>query len=86
MEAQPNEIKLYVSEDHHRNFIECVKTRRETATPAEIAHRSISVALLGEIAMLTGRKLKWDPEKERFIGDDDANRYLMRSYRSPWHL
>jgi len=82
----PNEIQLYKSENHHRNFIDCVKTRKQTITPAEVAHRSISVALLGEIAMLTERKLKWNPEKEYFANDDDANRYLMRSYRRPWHL
>lgn len=80
----PDEIQLYKSEDHFRNFIDCVKSRKTTITPAEIAHRSISVGLLGEIAMLTGRKLKWNPEKETFIGDDDANRFLMRSYRGTW--
>jgi len=82
----PNEIQLYTSNDHHLNFIECVKSRKETVAPAEVAHRSISVGLLGEIAMLTGRKLKWDIEKEVFIGDDDANQYLMRPYRNSWHL
>jgi hypothetical protein len=51
-----------------------------------VAHRSISVGFLGEIAMQTGRKLKWDPEQERFIGDSEADRLLERSYRSPWHL
>ncbi|MBN2211509.1 MAG: Gfo/Idh/MocA family oxidoreductase [Sedimentisphaerales bacterium] len=82
----PNEIQLYTSNDHSRNFIECVKSRKETVAPAEVAHRSISVGLLGEIAMLTGRKLKWDAKKEVFIGDDDANQYLMRPYRNSWHL
>ncbi|MHC4905853.1 MAG: Gfo/Idh/MocA family protein [Planctomycetota bacterium] len=82
----PHETRLYKSENHFRNFIDCVKTRKETITPAEIAHRSISVGLLGEIAIQTGRKLKWDPEMEQFIGDDEANRYLMRPYRAPWHL
>ena len=82
----PHETRLYRSENHFRNFIDCVKTRKETITPAEIAHRSISVGLLGEIAMQTGRKLKWDPEMEQFIGDAEANRHLMRPYRAPWHL
>lgn len=81
-----DEINIYKSRDHQRNFVECVKSRRETIAPAEAAHRSISVGLLGEIAMLTGRKLKWDPETEKFIGDDIVNRYLKRPYRSPWHL
>lgn len=81
-----NEIHLYKSDDHDRNFIDCVKSRKETIAPAEIAHRSISAGLLGEIAMLLGRKLEWDPEKERFINDPQAERYLMRPYRSPWVL
>jgi len=80
------EIPLYKSQNHHRNFIDCVKSRKETIAPAETAHRSISVGLLGEIAMLTGRKLYWNPETEQFIRDDDANRYLMRPYRAPWYL
>jgi predicted dehydrogenase len=82
----PDEIQVYKSYDHFRNFIDCVKTRKETITPSETAHRSISVGLLGEIAMNTGRKLNWDPANERFIGDDEANRFLKRSFRSPWHL
>jgi predicted dehydrogenase len=82
----PNEIHLYESSDHHQNFIDCVKSRRETITPAEVAHRSLTPALLGEIAMLTGRKLKWNPEKEEIIGDEEASRMLSRPMRSPWHL
>ncbi len=82
----PNEIHLYRSENHQKNFLDCIKTRQETITPAEIAHRSISVGLLGEIAMQTGRKLRWNPEKELFVNDDEANRYLMRPYRGLWHL
>lgn len=81
-----NEIHPYKSNDHFRNFVECAKSRKETIAPAAIAHRSISAGLLGEIAMLLGRKLKWDPAKETFINDDQAERYLMRPYRSPWVL
>lgn len=80
----PDEIQLYKSEDHHKNFLECVLTRKHTISPAEIAHRSLSVGLLGEIAMLLGRKLRWDPKAERFINDDTANGMLMRAYRKPW--
>jgi len=82
----PDETHLYKSDDHKQNFLDCVKSRRLTIAPAEVAHRSISVALLGEIAMLTERKLKWDPEKERFLNDEQANRMLARPMRSPWHL
>jgi len=89
----PNEVKLYRSDDHQQNFLDCVRSRKETIAPIEIAHRSISVGLLGEIAMLLGsgpghssKKLRWDPDKEQFINDDIANRMLGRSMRSPWHL
>jgi predicted dehydrogenase len=82
----PGEIKLYKSTNHLQNFIDCVKTRKATITPAETAHRSISVALLGEIAMLTEKDLDWDPKKEVFTNDEAANRYLSRPMRSPWHL
>jgi predicted dehydrogenase len=82
----PNEIHLYESKDHHQNFLDCVKSRRETITPAEVAHRSLTPALLGEISMLLERKLKWDPEKETIVGDEEASRMLSRPMRSPWHL
>jgi predicted dehydrogenase len=82
----PNEIHLYKSRDHKQNFLDCVKSRKETIAPAEIGHRSISVGLLGEIAMLTERKLRWDPEKEVFADDEQANRMLWRPMRSPWHV
>ena len=82
----PNETRLYESRDHHQNFLDCVKSRRKTITPIEIAHRSISVGLLGEIAMLLERKLQWDPEKELFVNDPEATRLLSRPMRGPWHL
>lgn len=80
------EIHLYKSPDHWQNFLDCVKSRKETITPAETALRSISVALLGEIAMLTGEKIDWDPEKERITNNEYANRLLMKPYRGPWKL
>jgi predicted dehydrogenase len=82
----PEEIRLYESRDHQQNFLDCVLTRKKTITPIEVAHRSISVGLLGEIAMLTERRLQWDPDKEMFLNDEQANRMLWRPMRSPWHL
>lgn len=82
----PNETRLYKSDHHFRNLLDCVKTRELTITPVEVAHRSISVGLLGEVAMLTGRKLQWNAQTEQFVNDPEANRYLMRAYRSPWHV
>ena len=81
-----NEIHLYKSDDHKQNFLDCIKTGAETVAPAEIAHRSIMIGHLGNIAMKLGRKLKWDPEKELFINDDQANRLLSRPMRGTWHV
>ena len=62
------------------------KTAAKTAAPVEVGHRSATVCHLGNIAMMLRRKLRWDPDNERFIGDDDANRMLSKPMRSPWHL
>jgi predicted dehydrogenase len=82
----PNETHLYRSPDHAQNFFDCVKTREETITPAEIAHRSTSAALLGGIACQLQRKLKWDPEREIFPDDAEANKLLVCAMRSPWQI
>ena len=82
-----NEIHLYESNDHAANFRECIKTRKETIAPAEIGHRSISLAHLGNIAMQLERKdLKWDPDKESFPDDEEANRMLTRPKREWWRV
>ena len=85
-EIGPNEIKLYDSRDHKQNFLDCVKSRELTICPAEVGHRSISVGLLGEIAMLTGKRIKWNPDKEEILGNAEASPLLGRSYREPWTL
>ena len=82
----PDEIHLGDSTEHHRDFLDCVKTRREPAAPVEVGHRSTAICHIGNIAMKLKRKLRWDPDNERFIGDDEANRMLSRAMRSPWHL
>jgi predicted dehydrogenase len=82
----PDEQQLYKSNNHKANFLECIKSRKQTVAPAEVAHRSCSVCLLGEIAMRLGKKLKWDPERETFTNDEQANRMLSKPMRSPWHL
>ena len=82
----PDEIKLNRSRDHKQNFLDCIRSRKLTIAPVEVGHRSISVALLGEIAMLTEQKLRWDPDKEVFLNSEQANRMLSRPMRSPWHL
>ncbi len=82
----PDEIHLYDSPGHARNFIDCVKSRRETITPPEVAHRATSTALLGGIACQLGRPLEWDPDAERFVDDPEADRLLRYAMRQPWQL
>jgi predicted dehydrogenase len=80
------ETKLYVSNNHKGNFYECVKSRKETIAPVEVGHRSCTACLLGDIAMRLSRKLRWDPAKERFLNDEEANKMLSRPMRAPWRL
>ena len=83
----PNEIHLYTCRaGEQRNFLDCVKSRKDCYFPPEIGQRCFTIAHIGNISMLLGRKLRWDPEKEKFINDEQANRMLSRSMRSPWHL
>jgi predicted dehydrogenase len=82
----PDEIHLYESQDHHGNWLDCIRSRQPPIAPAEVAHRSCSACLLHHIAMKTKRKLHWDPIKERFKNDDEANAMLSRPQRWPYGL
>ena len=81
---KPGNIHNTIS--HYINFIDCIRTRQETAAPVEVGHRSVSICHLGHIAMELRRPIRWDPDTERCIDDSEANRMLTRSMRSPWHL
>jgi hypothetical protein len=80
----PNEIHLYESKDHHGNWMDCIKTRKQPIAPVEVGHRSCSACLLHHIVMKLNRKVNWDPDKEQFINDDEANKMLSRPQRSPY--
>jgi predicted dehydrogenase len=82
----PDEIHLYDSPDQHGNWLDCIRTRRQPIAPVEVGHRTCSACLVSHIAMKLGRKLKWDPARERFSGDDAANGMLSRPKRAPWVL
>lgn len=98
---KPHEVILRRPRGHVPDFIHCVKTRERTAAPVEAAHRATSLCHLADIAIRTGRKLRWDPAAERFVtgrkirwdpaaellsDDAEANRYLSRALRAPWRL
>ena len=83
----PEETHLYTCpQGEHRNFLDCVKSRKDPYFPAEIAQRCNTICHIGNIAMQLRRKLRWDPQRERFVDDEEANRLLSRVYREPWKL
>jgi predicted dehydrogenase len=81
-----NDLRLYVSDDHHLNWLESIKSRKPAVTTPEIAHRSTSACIIGWVAMKLGRKLRWDPKKEVFIDDKEANSFLSRTQRAPYGI
>jgi predicted dehydrogenase len=84
---RPDEIKLFTCpQGEHRNFLNCVKSRKQPYFPAEIGHRVATLCHLANISLLLKRDLDWDPQRQVFPNDPEANRMLSRSMRSPWHL
>jgi hypothetical protein len=79
-----NDQRLYVSGNHYRNFLDGVKSRKEPVEPVETGHRTSMLCHLGNIAMRLRRKIKFDPQKEQIIGDDEASNMLSRPLRAPW--
>jgi predicted dehydrogenase len=81
-----NEIHLGTAVNEHVNFIECIKNNQQPYHPAEDLHRTSTVCHMGNIAMRLERKLEWDPDKEEFVNDSEANSMLSRPERDPWKL
>ncbi|MCX7047553.1 MAG: Gfo/Idh/MocA family oxidoreductase [Candidatus Sumerlaeota bacterium] len=82
---RPGETHLYHSDSHSGNFLECVRTRKRTICDVDIAQRAVSALLLGGVVRQLQRPLKYDPQREQFIDDDEANRMLSIAQRPPWH-
>lgn len=77
---------LQDDKEHMQDFLNSIRTGSKTECDAEIGHRSASVCHLGNISMLLGRKLMWDPKKEQFVNDTEANAFLRRPMRKPWTI
>jgi predicted dehydrogenase len=75
-----------LNENHIRNWLQCIKSREKPIADVEIGHRSTTVCHLGNIARWTGRRLRWDPVKEMFVGDAEANTYLDRPRRKGYEF
>ena len=87
-DAPPNTEIFYGHKGplHTRQWFQCLRSRQQPNCVAETGHRTATVAHVGNIARWLGRKLRWDPAAERFVGDDEANAPLSRPMRTPWHL
>jgi hypothetical protein len=81
-----DEERLPVSDNHYRNWLDCVKSRQEPIEPVEVGHSTANICHCGNIAMRLRRKVQWDPEQEVFVNDDEANQMLRRPYRQPWSI
>jgi predicted dehydrogenase len=81
-----DEIHLYESDDHMRNWLDCIKSRQQPIADVETGHRSSTVCHLGNIARWVGRRLRWDPVREVFPDDAEANAFLDRPRRKPYEL
>ena len=82
----PDEVHLIDSADHHGNWLESIRTRQQPLAPVEVGHRSCSACLLHHMAMKAGRRLHWDPVREKFRNDDEANGWLSRPQRWPYTI
>jgi predicted dehydrogenase len=85
-EIDEDEIRLPVSTDHHGNWLESIKSKKQPIAPVEAAHRACSTCLVHHIAMKVKRKVYWDPIKEVFKDDDEANKMLSREQRAGYVL
>jgi predicted dehydrogenase len=80
------DVKLYKADDHRKNWLECIASKKPTICPVEVGHRSASVCHLGNLGYQLRRALKWDPVREQFVDDEEANKLVAREMRKPWKL
>ncbi len=83
-QIKENEIHLYKIENQHGNWLDCIKSGKEPISPVEKGHRACTVCLITHISMKLGRKLDWNPDTEKFVNDEEANKLLSRSQRAPY--
>jgi predicted dehydrogenase len=81
-----SDVHLYKSANHMQNWLDCIRSRKMPVADVEIGHRTATMCHLGNIARWTGRKLRWNPAQETFVGDEEANTFLERPMRAPWKL
>ncbi len=80
----PNDFHCDPSDNHHRNWLDAIRSRKLPICDVEIGHRSATICQLGQIGYDLHRPLRWDPAQERFCNDDEANQKLSRTTRDLW--
>jgi hypothetical protein len=80
-----DEVHLYNSPGHHRDWINCIRSRKRPVADVEIGARSVTVCHLGNLAYWYDKRLRWDPKNWRFLDEED-NKLLGRERRDPWQL
>ena len=80
------DVHIAKSPGHHRNWLDCIRSRQKPLADVEIGARSVAISILGNIAYWERRTLRWDPVKWEFVGDPVANTWLDRERRDPWKL
>ena len=80
------DVHLFRSPGHHRNWVDCIKSRERPVADVEVGARTVTIVHLGNLAYWHRRKLRWDPQKWQFVGDAEANTWLDRPRRDPWKL
>jgi hypothetical protein len=83
---RPDDARVYHADSHSGNFLECVRTRRPTICEPVTAVYTMNAILIGGIALALRRSVKWDPLREEFVGDNEANRLLSYAMRPPWRI
>jgi myo-inositol 2-dehydrogenase / D-chiro-inositol 1-dehydrogenase len=83
-EIKENEIHLYMTTEHHGNWLDCIRSRKQPISTVEMGHRACTICLISHIAMKIPGELRWDPRKEIFINNDRANSMLRREQRAPF--
>ncbi len=78
--------RLYISENHHQNFLDCIRSRKLPICDVAIGHRTATACHLGNIAIRLGRKIAWDADREQVVNDAEASQMLARPSRHPWNL
>jgi predicted dehydrogenase len=86
VKLKDNEIKLYAVQSHARNFVDCIRSRKETISPLDAAIHVDTISHLGDIAIRLGRPIQWDPQKEQIVNDGEASKMLDRPMRAPWAM